>query len=161
MNKKEYLENRIKPIMENLIFQLVLERPEEPTAFMVDWLQKTAGYNLNGLKPEEKEEMAILKKDIIVKKRKRTIVSIKKKKRTLFMIWTMKTEKEEKQFPQRHMGNIIKRKNSNRDIYRNQIRKLQELKVEYYSLFYSTHLKRKMSALSLGLWKKKHSTRVM
>ena len=59
------------------------------------------------------------------------------------------------------MGNIIKRKNSNRDIYRNQIRKLQELKVEYYSLFYSTHLKRKMSALSLGLWKKKHSTRVM
>ena len=42
--------------MENLIFQLVLERPEEPTAFMVDWLQKTAGYNLNGLKPEEKEE---------------------------------------------------------------------------------------------------------
>ena len=65
MNKKEYLENRIKPIMENLIFQLVLERPEEPTAFMVDWLQKTAGYNLNGLKPEEKEEMAILKKDIM------------------------------------------------------------------------------------------------
>ena len=54
MNKKEYLENRIKPIIENLIFQLVLERPEEPTAFMVDWLQKTAGYNLNGLKPEEK-----------------------------------------------------------------------------------------------------------
>ena len=96
MNKKEYLENRIKPILENLIFQLVLERPEEPTAFMVDWLQKTAGYNLNGLKPEEKEEMAILKKDIIVKKRKRTIVSIKKKKRTLFMIWTMKTEKEER-----------------------------------------------------------------
>ena len=43
MNKKEYLENRIKPIMENLIVQLVLERPEEPTAFMVDWLQKTAG----------------------------------------------------------------------------------------------------------------------
>lgn len=65
MNKKEYLENRIKPIMENLIFQLVLERPEEPTVFMVDWLQKTAGYNLNGLKPEEKEEMAILKKDIM------------------------------------------------------------------------------------------------
>ena len=57
MNKKEYLENRIKPIMENLIVQLVLERPEEPTAFMVDWLQKTAG--------EEKEEIAILKKDIM------------------------------------------------------------------------------------------------
>ena len=51
--------------MENLIFQLVLERPEDPTAFMVDWLQKTAGYNLNGLKPEEKEEFANLKREIV------------------------------------------------------------------------------------------------
>ena len=63
MNQKEYLEKKIKPIMENLIFQLVLERPEDPTAFMVDWLQKTAGYNLNGLKPEEKEEFANLKRE--------------------------------------------------------------------------------------------------
>ena len=65
MNQKEYLEKKIKPIMENLIFQLVLERPEDPTAFMVDWLQKTAGYNLNGLKPEEKEEFANLKREIV------------------------------------------------------------------------------------------------
>ena len=65
MNQKEYLEKKIKPIMENLIFQLVLERPEDPTAFMVDWLQKTAGYNLNGLKPEEQEEFANLKREIV------------------------------------------------------------------------------------------------
>ena len=65
MNQKEYLEKKIKPITENLIFQLVLERPEDPTAFMVDWLQKTAGYNLNGLKPEEKEEFANLKREIV------------------------------------------------------------------------------------------------
>lgn len=42
MNKKEYLENRIKPIMENLIFQLVLERPEEPTALMVELAAKNS-----------------------------------------------------------------------------------------------------------------------
>ena len=30
--------------MENLIFQLVLERPDDPAVFMIDWLQKTAGY---------------------------------------------------------------------------------------------------------------------
>ena len=65
MNKQEYLETKIKPIMENLIFQLVLERPEEPAVYMIDWLQKTAGYNLNGLKPEEKEELARLRKEII------------------------------------------------------------------------------------------------
>ena len=65
MNKQEYLETKIKPIMENLIFQLVLERPEEPAVYMIDWLQKTAGYNLIGLKPEEKEELARLRKEII------------------------------------------------------------------------------------------------
>ena len=65
MNKQEYLETKIKPIMENLIFQLVLERPDDPAVFMIDWLQKTAGYSLNGLKPEEKEELATLKKEIV------------------------------------------------------------------------------------------------
>ena len=169
MNKKEYLENRIKPIMENLIFQLVLERPEEPTAFMVDWLQKTAGYNLNGLKPEEKEEMAILKKDIMKYRQKEKENNSFDKEEEEDFVYDMDDENRKgrkniegrKAISAEAYGNIIKRKNSNRDIYRNQIRKLQELKVEYYSLFYSTHLKRKMSALSLGLWKKKHSTRVM
>ena len=50
MNKQEYLETKIKPIMENLIFQLVLERPDDPAVFMIDWLQKTAGYTYQGNK---------------------------------------------------------------------------------------------------------------
>jgi hypothetical protein len=30
MDKEHYLEQNIKPIMENLVYQLVCERPEDP-----------------------------------------------------------------------------------------------------------------------------------
>src|SRR5690606_20106583 len=62
--KEEYLENTIKPIMENLIFQLVLERPEDPANYMIDWLQKTGGYTVNGLTIEEKEELDNLRLEV-------------------------------------------------------------------------------------------------
>jgi cAMP-dependent protein kinase regulator len=62
--KQEYLETKIKPIMENLIFQLVSERPDNPSLFMIDWLQKTGGYNANNLTHDEKKELEVLRMDI-------------------------------------------------------------------------------------------------
>ena len=64
MNKQEYLDTKLKPIMQNLVFQLVLERPDDPASFMIDWLQKTGGYTSSGLNAEEKEELANLRKEV-------------------------------------------------------------------------------------------------
>ena len=63
--KKEYLENTIKPIMENLIFSLVSERPDKPYPFMINWLEKTGGYTSEGLTSFEKKELEELRLDIL------------------------------------------------------------------------------------------------
>src|SRR5690348_6541145 len=65
MEKQQYLETSIKPIMENLIFQMVSERPDNPSLFMLDWLQKTGGYTSNGLTHQEKRELETLRRDIV------------------------------------------------------------------------------------------------
>ena len=65
MNKQEYLETKVKPIMENLMFQLVCEKPDDPVEFMINWIQKTGGYNSNGLTLKEREELENLRKEII------------------------------------------------------------------------------------------------
>ena len=77
MNKQEYLETKIKPIMENLMFQLVCEKPEDPVEFMINWIQKTGGYNSNGLTIKEKEELENLRKEIIQYRNKKEL-NIKK-----------------------------------------------------------------------------------
>ena len=60
--------------MENLIFQLVLERPVEPTAFMVDWIQRTARHNLNGLNQKKRKIWQILDETLgNIEQRKRII----------------------------------------------------------------------------------------
>ena len=60
MDRQEYLETKIKPIFENLVFQIVCEKPENPVDFMINWLQKTGGYNPNGLTDKEMEELKML-----------------------------------------------------------------------------------------------------
>ena len=65
MNKQEYLETKVKPIMENLMFQLVCEKPDDPVEFMINWIQKTGGYNSNGLTLKERDELENLRKEII------------------------------------------------------------------------------------------------
>jgi cAMP-dependent protein kinase regulator len=70
MDKQEYLSNMIKPIMESMIYQLVTERPDNPTLYILDWLQKTGGYTSSGLSLEEKKELDDLKKQIQVYREK-------------------------------------------------------------------------------------------
>ena len=63
MDRQAYLDQKIKPIMENLLFQLVCERPEDPIKFMVNWLEKTGGYNPDGLTEEENDELLRLREE--------------------------------------------------------------------------------------------------
>ena len=46
------------------MFQLICERPENPVDFMVNWLQKTGGFNPNGLTEIEMEELNLLRNEI-------------------------------------------------------------------------------------------------
>ena len=64
MSKQEYLETKVKPILENLIFQIICEKPNNPVEFMVDWLEKTGGFNKNGLTEAEELELNFLRKEI-------------------------------------------------------------------------------------------------
>ena len=68
--KKEYLETKVKPILDELVFQLLCERPENPASYMIEWLKKTGGYTSNGLTLKEKEELEKLRKDIISYRKK-------------------------------------------------------------------------------------------
>jgi len=58
------LKEKIKPIMENMIFNLVCEKPENPALFMITWLQKEGGYTSNGLTIDEKNELERLRNEI-------------------------------------------------------------------------------------------------
>lgn len=63
-NKIDYMEKKIRPIMEALIFQLLCDQPDDPGLFTLDWLQKTGGYTANGLRIEEKKELDKLRNEI-------------------------------------------------------------------------------------------------
>ncbi len=79
MDKQEYLETKVKPIIENLIFQLICERPDNPVDFMVNWLQKTGGFNPNGLTEIEVEELNLLREEMKKYKEKEQNLKGKKK----------------------------------------------------------------------------------
>ena len=80
MDKQEYLETKVKPIIENLIFQLICERPDNPVEFMVNWLQKTGGFNPNGLTEIEVEELNLLREEMKKYREKEQQLSKGKKK---------------------------------------------------------------------------------
>lgn len=57
-----YIQEKVNPILEQLVTQLLLERPEDPASFMVAWLKekhKESGYppvETTGETQEELEE---------------------------------------------------------------------------------------------------------
>ena len=64
MDKQTYLETKIKPIMEDLVSQLAIERPEDPVRFIVSWIERSGGYRTSGLTQEEAKEMEKLKEEV-------------------------------------------------------------------------------------------------
>ena len=63
MDAQAYLETKVKPIMEELVSQLAIERPDDPVRFIVNWIERTGGYRTSGLTPEEAKEMEKLKEE--------------------------------------------------------------------------------------------------
>lgn len=59
------LKEKIKPIMEDLVYNLVLNKPEEPVDYMINYLEKIGGFTSNGITLTEKKELETLRKDII------------------------------------------------------------------------------------------------
>ena len=63
MDAQAYLETKVKPIMEELVAQLAIERPEDPVRFIVNWIERSGGYRTSGLTPEETKEYEKLKEE--------------------------------------------------------------------------------------------------
>ena len=60
----EYLETKLKDIIEPLFLSLLSHRPKDITNFSIDWLMKKGGYTANGLTLEERLELVNLRKEI-------------------------------------------------------------------------------------------------
>lgn len=58
------LKEKIRPILEQMVYQLVVERPENPAIYMIGYLQKLGGYTSNGITLVEKRELESLRKEI-------------------------------------------------------------------------------------------------
>jgi cAMP-dependent protein kinase regulator len=64
MSDPNILKEKIRPIMEQLVYQLVLDSPETPVPYMIDYLQKLGGYTSNGITIDEKKELERLRVEI-------------------------------------------------------------------------------------------------
>ena len=58
---------------------MICEKPDNPVEFMVNWLQKTGGFNPNGLTEIEVEELKLLRDEIKEYKEKEQKRKSKKK----------------------------------------------------------------------------------
>jgi hypothetical protein len=67
------LRDRVKPLIEEIVYQLVCIKPENSVDFMIKWLQKKGGYTANGnissyniigLTIEERHELEQLRQSI-------------------------------------------------------------------------------------------------
>ena len=58
------LKEKMRPFMQDMILDLVKEKPENVPLYMLTWLQKYGGFTSTGLTLEEKKELEQLRKDI-------------------------------------------------------------------------------------------------
>ena len=61
---ESHLKDKLKPIMEDLVYRLVQNKPEKPTEYMLEYLLKKEGYTANGITHDEKKELEQLRKEI-------------------------------------------------------------------------------------------------
>jgi len=60
----EYLETKLKNIIEPLFLNLLTNRPKDVISFSLEWLKQQGGYTSNGLTIGEKQELTILRKEV-------------------------------------------------------------------------------------------------
>lgn len=58
------IKDKIKPILEQMVYHMVIDRPQNPVNFMIEHLQKLGKYTSNGLTVDEKHELETLRKEI-------------------------------------------------------------------------------------------------
>ena len=58
------IKEKIKPILEQMVYHMVIDRPQNPVNFMIEHLQKLGKYTSNGLTVDEKLELEMLRKEI-------------------------------------------------------------------------------------------------
>jgi len=63
-DRRIYLENEIKPIMEDLTHKLATDRPDNPSEYMLEYLKNQLNYTNIELSQEEKDELKDLRKKI-------------------------------------------------------------------------------------------------
>jgi cAMP-dependent protein kinase regulator len=63
-DKQEYMDTKVKPIIENLIYNLICDQPENVENYMLDWLHTTGGYSNKSLTFDEKKELESLRKGV-------------------------------------------------------------------------------------------------
>jgi len=61
---EEYLESKLRPLVEPMITSLLIEKPYEPILFMIEWLQNFSGVGNDGIN-SERAELQFLRKEMI------------------------------------------------------------------------------------------------
>eukprot|EP00928_Gymnodinium_smaydae_P004155 TRINITY_DN11444_c0_g2_i1.p1 TRINITY_DN11444_c0_g2~~TRINITY_DN11444_c0_g2_i1.p1 ORF type:complete len:450 (+),score=125.20 TRINITY_DN11444_c0_g2_i1:106-1350(+) len=61
---QEYIQQKVNPILENMVTQLLLERPENMTSFMVKWLSEYSKIPLSAVASEGVNTLADLKSEL-------------------------------------------------------------------------------------------------
>lgn len=64
-NDEQALKEKIRPVMEDLVYTLVSEKPEDPVEYMINYLEKREGFTSNGITLDEKRELEELRKEIV------------------------------------------------------------------------------------------------
>ena len=63
LGPEEYLDKKVRAIIEPMLTQAAIEQPKEPILFMIEWLQNLQGKSSLG-KNMEKEELQNLRREI-------------------------------------------------------------------------------------------------
>ena len=61
---EEYLEKKVRGIIEPMVSQLIIEQPNNPMIYMIEWLQNHQGKNLHKHMNMEKTELNSLRKEM-------------------------------------------------------------------------------------------------
>lgn len=59
------LKEKVRPVMEQLVYKLLAEKPENPAEAMITYLEKHGNFTSNGMTLDEKKELEQLRVDII------------------------------------------------------------------------------------------------
>ena len=63
-NAEEYLEKKVRGIIEPMVSQIIVDQPKEPMIYMIEWLQNLQGKNLHQHLNMEKIELKNLRKEV-------------------------------------------------------------------------------------------------